>query len=436
MNVHQSIVLEEKTLSIPFHGLSESTLIEHLRSLIMPELGSASPVRLVINGIDGGGNLECDLGVMRGAVSTASIFDFRPREYWNTDSFNVVMVVPTGIGCRIGGHAGDATPACRLLASTCDTLVTHPNVVNASDINALPTNGLYVEGSTLARLLMGTIGLRSTPSNRILLVMSEHDDPEITAITVNAMNAARASAGISCYAVRMQNPVVMKTEMAESGRASGIVEGFTDLQVVLDSERENYDAVALASVIETPPGTNESYFGSSSDTIVNPWGGVEALLTHAVSLCHDVPTAHAPMANDRAELSLDLGRVEPRMAAEAVSNAFIHCVLSGLHQSPRICAPLPGGCGLTAEDIACLVIPDKCVGLPTLAALQQGIPVIAVRENQNLMSNDLSAWPFRGDKLFVVDNYLEAAGLLDAMRAGIDPATVRRPLTSAAERGL
>ena len=47
--------------------------------------------------------------------------------------------------------------------------------------------------------------------------------------------------------------------------------------------------------------------------------------------------------------------------------------------------------GLGAEDISCLIIPDGCLGIPTLAALQQGIKVIAVRENVNIMRNDLSS---------------------------------------------
>ena len=41
-----------------------------------------------------------------------------------------------------------------------------------------------------------------------------------------------------------------------------------------------------------------------------------------------------------------------------------------------------------------MVIPDGCVGLPTLAALEQGIPVIAVRENRNRMRNELGKLPF------------------------------------------
>ena len=46
------------------------------------------------------------------------------------------------------------------------------------------------------------------------------------------------------------------------------------------------------------------------------------------------------------------------------------------------------------------------------------------------MRNDLSALPWADGQYFEVENYLEAEGLMCAMRAGIDPATVRRPLAS------
>jgi hypothetical protein len=83
---------------------------------------------------------------------------------------------------------------------------------------------------------------------------------------------------------------------------------------------------------------------------------------------------------------------------------------------------------ITAEDASCLVIPDGCLGLPTLAALEQSIPVIAVRENRNLMRNDLSNLPWRTGQFHRIENYWEAAGVIAALRAGIDPAAVRRPL--------
>ena len=83
---------------------------------------------------------------------------------------------------------------------------------------------------------------------------------------------------------------------------------------------------------------------------------------------------------------------------------------------------------VTAEDVSCLVIPDGCVGLPTLAAIEQGIPVIAVKENRNRMRNGLSDYPFRPGNLITVDSYVEAAGVLAALRAGVSLESVRRPL--------
>jgi len=137
------------------------------------------------------------------------------------------------------------------------------------------------------------------------------------------------------------------------------------------------------------------------------------------------------MMESKEILNLDVGVVDPRKSAEAISTTYLHCILKGLHRSPRIInnAPLHGNSGLlTVADISCLVIPNACVGLPTLAALEQGIPVIAVKENRNRMQNKLEELPFAPGKLFVVDNYLEAVGVMNAIKAGVAPESVRRPL--------
>jgi hypothetical protein len=172
------------------------------------------------------------------------------------------------------------------------------------------------------------------------------------------------------------------------------------------------------------------YFSSSGE-MVNPWGGVEALLTHAASSIYNVPTAHAPMMESDEVAAVDPGVVDPRMAAEIISITFLQCVLKGLQKSPRMVTDpqhmiAPGT--ITASDVSCLVIPDGCIGLPTLAALEQGIPVIAVRENRNLMRNDLANLPWNEGQLNIVENYWEAAGVLAALRAGMSPDSVRRPL--------
>ena len=122
-----------------------------------------------------------------------------------------------------------------------------------------------------------------------------------------------------------------------------------------------------------------------------------------------------------------------RLAAEAVSLTFVQCMLKGLHRSPRLVTDLDAmrETGLlTSADVSCLVIPDNCGGLPTLAALEQGIPVIAIRENDNLMQNDLHVLPWASNQLHVVENYWEAVGVMTALKAGITPSSLRRPLTA------
>ena len=60
----------------------------------------------------------------------------------------------------------------------------------------------------------------------------------------------------------------------------------------------------------------------------------------------------------------------------------------------------------------------------------QGIPVIAIRENDNLMQNDLHTLPWASNQLHVVKNYLEAVGVITALKAGITLSSLRRPLAS------
>ena len=63
-------------------------------------------------------------------------------------------------------------------------------------------------------------------------------------------------------------------------------------------------------------------------------------------------------------------------------------------------------------------------------ALEQGIKVIAVKENKNIMKNDLSKLPWASDQFYMAENYWEVSGILNAIKGGIDPKTVRRPLES------
>ena len=426
--------LLEKSVTIPAAPENRG-IIEHIeRALSFRFTEGEIPVRLAISSVDDGKYL-CEVGCLVGPdVSIAqdhdSIFRQQRRDSETTRQFNAVYVVPTGIGAEVGGHAGDATPAAQLLASCCDQFITHPNVVNASDINEMPANALYVEGSILCRLLMGTVGLEPVRANRVMVVFDSQPDPMIENLVLNTVESARATYGLKCTGIyKLEPPLGLQATFSASGRAAGSSLGIDKLFELLKETADDYDAVAISSLIGVPDGFHEKYF-SSGGNMINPWGGIEAMLTHAVSHCFNVPSAHAPMMESRDILNDDPGRVDPRMAAEAISSSFFQCVLKGLKQSPRIVVDpdrIAASGVLTVRDVSCLVIPEGCIGLPILAALEQGFPVIAVREGRGLMAGELSTLPWRDDQLFTAENYWEAAGILSALRAGIAPSSVRRP---------
>ena len=154
----------------------------------------------------------------RNNLDSLSIFEFKKRKVTNQREFNVAFVLPTGTGCELGGHAGDAGAVSRLLGSVCDHLVTHPNAVNASDLNEMPGNALYVEGSVLAQVLMGTRGLSPVRSNRVMAVIHDRKLDEKTAeeaveaeiyanCAVNMINGGRASAGYHTEEITMINGI-------------------------------------------------------------------------------------------------------------------------------------------------------------------------------------------------------------------------------------
>lgn len=426
--------LYEKEIVIPITQ-NHQKLLTYLEAEIGKKLqANEIPVRLAVTQTDAQ-QYFVELGLLCSEGSEKlplhkSVFRFTNRKIENTEKFNAVLMIPTGINAELGGHSGDGGPLARLIASVCDSLITHPNVVNAADVNELPENGLYVEGSVITRLLMGTIGLQKVRSNRVALVMDDHDESCISEHTINSASTARAAFGLDCpLVIKMTDKIGMYAEYSESsGCAVGKINKLENLLDVLVEHRGKYDAVALASTIKVPKNYHVDYFLTE---MTNPWGGVEAMLTHSISSILNVPSAHAPMMESSEILNLNVGVVEPRKAAEAVSVTYLHCVFKGLHRSPRIIDDetlFDNSNVISASDVSCLVIPDGCVGLPTLAALEQGIPVIAVKENKNLMKNNLEDLPFAPGKLFIVDNYLEAIGVMQAIKAGVALETVRRPL--------
>lgn len=339
----------------------------------------------------------------------------------------VVMIVPTGLGCSIGGHAGDANPAAKLLSTVCDELIVHPNVVNGSDINEMRENCLYVDGYALDEFLRGKLALRRIRSgaNKILVVTNTPTSVE----TNNAVGAARATLGLEAQTLALDEPLVMKAGIhAETGAAIGLHGGVDELikQVSEAGEVYDYDAVAISSEIDVDKTVAETYL---RDGGVNPWGKVESDVCRKISAALCVPVAHAPIDGVIGEWN---EVVDDRRAAECVSVAYLHCVLKGLQRAPTLIpmnftwrpgspCPTVRSDDLTVEDIDMLISPTNCWGPPHEACMLNGIEVVWVSENYPAAMFKNPGHPMR---MIKVVSYLEAAGLIAARRVGVSMRSV------------
>lgn len=322
---------------------------------------------------------------------------------------NIVLIVPTGLGAEIGGHAGDANPVAKLLGACCENLITHPNVVNASDINEMPNNCLYVEGAMLDNFLKGEIKLKKVLHNKILLVVNK----PVTTDTINSVSAAQCTLGADIKITELEVPLLMTSGVTMHGEKAGSVGGWKELVNQVSKDKYIFDSLAIQTAIAIDRDTAMRYLERGG---INPWGKVEAMCSRFISNQINKPVAHAPLDSslfDGVNIATD-----PRIAAEMVSVSYLHCVLKGLHYAPRPSRTE----GLSIDEVDALVLPYGCLGLPYDECLKRRITVITVKENTVFTKH-------YDCRTTLVQNYWEAAGYLMAMKARINPMSVRRPLS-------
>ena len=353
------------------------------------------------------------------------------RKAFQARPFGVVQIIPTGIRCEFGGFAGDATPVTNLLAAAVDFLVTHPNAVNASELNEMASNILYVEGKSLDDFLLGHLGLLPTQSNRVGTFI----DPTGAAYlddVVNTLNAARAVKGIDCslYMI-LERELGVKIEWSQSGCAVGTI---VDPEAILEAVElliaRGVNAVGGVSVIHGV--THEMFSRHLRGEIPNPSGGVEAIITHLISKIFKLPTAHAPLPYYQS--LKEKTTLNPRASAEFISAPHYFCVLKGLSRAPRLLSisqlnSVPADL-VTLNNIGAIIVPASCLGgIPALVAEFSGIPLIAVSENQTILN--VSNARMRMANVIEVSSYLEAIGVVVALREGISLESLRRPIQPA-----
>ncbi|MFT0812767.1 DUF3326 domain-containing protein [Synechococcus sp. OH20] len=348
-------------------------------------------------------------------------------------SYTTLLLVPTGIGARIGGFAGDALPIARVLAAAAERVITHPNVLNGASLYWPMGNVLYVEGYGLDRFCAGVWNLRPVRQNRVGVVLDAGIPEDLQQRHLHVLQAAQATLGLNIGPWRLTGrPLGVSVCSSPSGASQG---SLAQPDALLETAQElvRLGAEAIAVVACFPDQLDFSQYQQGRG--VDPLAGAEAILSHLVVRELGIPCAHAPAFYP----DPDPKPVHPRAAAEEVGFTFLPSVLVGLSYAPQfVKTPQPGD--LTAEQVDSVIAPATAFGGPGLlhlASRPRPPLFIAVEENTTVMQ----VHPRQlGIPCVSVASYLEAVGVVVAHRAGVawsslqlSPSTPEKLISSALE---
>ena len=341
-----------------------------------------------------------------------------------------LLVVPTGIGCAVGGYAGDALPAARLLAAASGCLITHPKVRNGASLYWSDPRIHYVEGSSLDRFAAGELALRPVRRQRIGLLLDAGIEEELRWRHIQVADGCRATLGLEIGPVVITDePLDVQLSLGASGVSWGEL-GRPEALLRAGRQLQEAGATAIAVVARFPDDPDSAALAAyRQGSGVDALAGAEAVISHLLSLELGLPCAHAPALGP---LALDV-QLDPRAAGEELGHTFLACVLVGLSRAPDLISTAASGsrglacqpADLAIDAVGAMVAPAGALGgAAVLACAERRIPVIAV-ENPCLLSVTAAALDL---EVIHAASYSEAAGLLLALREGISPLALQRPL--------
>lgn len=356
--------------------------------------------------------------------------------------FPTLLLVPTGIGCAVGGYAGDALPAARLLAAASSCLITHPNVMNGAALYWSDPRIHYVEGSALDRFAAGDLALRPVRRQRVGLLLDAGIDDDLRLRHLQVADGCRATLGLEIGPVVTTDlPLGVSLRRGASGASWGSLE-HPDALLRAGEQLRLAGATAIAVVARFPEDPDSealaAYRGGSG---VDGLAGAEAVISHLLTRHLGIPCAHAPALSPLA-LNPEL---DPRAAGEELGTTFLPCVLVGLSRAPdlvlcgaaadtgAVARDVAGvGLLLTAEQIGIVVAPAAALGgEAVLASVERGVPLIAVHNPSVLgVTAEALGLAEAGAIVLQAGSYVEAAGWVMALREGISPAALQRPIAS------
>jgi len=359
----------------------------------------------------------------------------------NIEPFPTLLIIPSGIGCDVGGYAGDAIPAARLLASASECLITHPNVMNGGSLYWPDPHVHYVEGYSLNLFAAGELFLKPVRQQKVGLLLDAGLESDLKKRHLQVADGCVASLGLDIGPViTTDKDLGVNLKKGCSGSSWGNIE---EPDVLLRGAERLKEAGATAiAVITRFPDDGEDLAtklyrqGNGVDIIA----GAEAVISHFLVKHLLIPCAHAP---GLAPLALDYD-LDPRTSGEEIGYTFLQSVLVGLSRAPDlICksaintiekSVLQFNSLLTNRNLGAVIVPQGGLGgEAVLSCIERFIPLIIV-SNQgvlNVSSTKMRLDCLSGNKdknILYAENYLEAAGLVTALRHGINIKSLRRPI--------
>ena len=341
-----------------------------------------------------------------------------------------IFIIPTGIGCELGGFAGDALPAAKLLASASGCLITHPNVMNGGSLSEKNEDIFYVEGFSLDRFAKGEIGLKSVKRQKIGIIFDLSIEHEILMRHLQVADACVATLGIDVDSyVFTKKPLGIVIDSESKGISGGLIEN-PDTLIEAGERLIDKGITAIAIVAKFPDDLDLTETNCYREGMgVDPIAGVEAVISHLISKFLKVPCAHAPALS---QIALN-ENLDPRAASEEIGYTFLPSVLIGLSKAPDLVDLTEKNENITLHPshVESIVVPSGALGGEgVLAGIERGLNIISVK-NENMLN--INNQYFNYPKLIEVNNYFEAAGLIIAIREGINLKSIQRPLNKIQE---
>ncbi|KAI0561635.1 hypothetical protein FGB62_76g096 [Gracilaria domingensis] len=319
-----------------------------------------------------------------------------------SQSHTTILIVPTGIGAAIGGYAGDALPAARLLSEVTDTLITHPNVLNGALMYWPIRNALYVEGYALDRFAAGHVALNPVPStsNRLGIILDAGMPHDAILRHKQVADAACATLGLNItHCMITPRPLRVSLGTSTSGASWGTI---SDPDALLQAAQNlvNHGCQAIAVVSEFPEEDHEQLADYRAGNAVDGIAGAEAVISHIVTRELNIPCAHSPSLPPLPVDESDY-QEHPRLRYSAEMSSAKNLI--------------------SAADVNAVVLPANAFGGPSTLSLAANpdVLIVAVAENTTTLNVDAASVGIDPSRVVVARSYAEAAGFVAANRAGI-----------------